>query len=92
MLKNRVTKKIDFKFRLNAFLKKWREKRMRAFMMEALFMKTRMKSFNRLFIHKFLPFLKYKISEEFFTRVKNYNNHKDNAQLTDRTYRIQKVI
>lgn len=65
---------------------------MRAFMMEALFMKTRMKSFNRLFIHKFLPFLRYKISEEFFTRVKNYNNHKDNAQLTDRTNRIQKVI
>lgn len=65
---------------------------MRAFMTEALFMKIRMKSFNRLFIHKFLPFLIYKVSEEFFTRVKNYNNHKDNAQLTDRTYRIQKVI
>lgn len=66
--------------------------RMRAFMTESLFMKTRKKNFNRLFILKFLPFLKYKIYEELFTRVKNFNNHKDNAQLTDRTYRIQKVI
>ncbi len=61
-------------------------------MRETSSQKTRRSSFERLFVHKFCPFLKYKLFGEFFTRLKNYGNMRDNQKLTDRTDRIQQVI
>jgi hypothetical protein len=55
-------------------------------------MKIKRSSFDRLFIHKFCPFLKFKLFEDFFTRIKSYANQMDQDKLSDRTLKIQKVI
>lgn len=66
--------------------------RIRAFMKETSAQKIHRSSFERLFVHKFCPFLKYKLFGEFFSHLKNYGNMRDQQRLTDRTDRIQKVI
>jgi hypothetical protein len=92
LLKSRVNHKIAFKERMRAFKTKWNELRMRAFMIETSSMKVKRSSFERLFIQKFCPFLKYKTFEDFFARLKSYANKRDDDRLTDRTSRIQRVI
>lgn len=61
-------------------------------MTETSSMKVKRKIFDRLFIHKFCPFLQYKLFEDFFTRLKSYSNKRDNDKLADKTMRIQTVI
>lgn len=61
-------------------------------MIETSSMKVKRSSFERLFVHKFCPFLKFKLFEDFFSRFKSFANKKDQDKLTDRTDRIQKVI
>jgi hypothetical protein len=92
LLKEKAYRKTIFRKRQQLFKKKWTDIRMRAFIIESSSIKKRKDNFNRLFVNKLCPFLKYKVSEDFFTRIKNYSNSKDNSKLLDRTNRIQRVI
>jgi len=61
-------------------------------MYKTLEMRNMSKTFKKLFVEKYCPYLVHRTQQSFFMTVKNYNNTNIVNKKTAETKKIQKVI